>query len=284
MNGLRVAATRSPVARIGALVVSVVLLSAVAARAQRAPRADVGAELARLAEKYAIEIVTDGATFPVKTEHGVVDGKPAKRAAIAAYATLFIPEFSLYPPELVKRAQLKRIVLCDELTFADQRRGAIPEYGSDTLYLDVSRGNYSPSYLRKVIHHEFFHIVDYKDDGEVYADEQWAALNAPGFKYGGGGKSAQGESNASILTDKVPGFLTTYATTGVEEDKAELFANLLVDFAYVEKRARKDKVLAAKAERMRELLAAFCPEMNAAFWDTVRAKTRNNDRPEPREE
>ena len=117
-----------------------------------------------------------------------------------------------------------------------------------------------------------------------HADEQWAALNPPGFKYGGGGKSAQGEQNASILTDKVPGFLTLYATTGVEEDKAVVFANLLVDFAYVEKRARKDQVLRAKAERMRELLAAFCPEMDEAFWKTVRNTKRNNDRPEAREE
>jgi len=285
-----VLASRRPTIRFtasqtAAFIAAVILLSsAVALRAQRAPRKDVDAEIARLAERYAIEIVADAPTFPVKTEHGVVDGKPAKRAAIQAYATLLIPEFSLYPPELVKRAQLKRIVLCEELSFADQRRGAIPEYGSDTLYLDVSRGNYSPSYLRKVIHHEFFHIVDYKDDGKVYTDEQWAALNAPGFKYGGGGKSAQGEANASILTDKVPGFLTLYATTGVEEDKAELFANLLVDFAYVEKRVRKDKILAAKAERMRELLAEFCPEMNEAFWKTVRTTKRNNDRPEAREE
>jgi hypothetical protein len=272
-------------AQTAALVGVVVLLSsAVGLWAQRAPRKDVGAELARLAERYAIDIVADAPAFPVKTEHGVVDGKPAKHAALQAYATLFIPEFSLYPPDLVKRAQLKRIVLCEDLTFADQRRGAIPEYGSDTLYLDVSRGNYSPSYLRKVIHHEFFHIIDYKDDGKVYADEQWAALNAPGFKYGGGGKSAQGEQNASILTDKVPGFLTMYATTGVEEDKAEMFANLLVNFANVEKRGRKDKILAAKAERMRELLTEFCPEMNEAFWNTVRTMKRNNDRPEAREE
>jgi hypothetical protein len=261
----------------------VLLLSAVALSAQRVPRADVRGELARLAETYAIEIVADAPTFPVKTTHGVIDGKHARRPAVEAYATLFVPEWSLYPPELVKRAELKRVVFCEELTFAGGRRNAIPDYEHDTLYLDVSRGNYSPSYLRKVIHHEFFHVIDYKDDGSVYADEQWAALNPPGFKYGTGGLAAQGDANTSVLTDKRPGFLNLYSMTGVEEDKAEVFANLIVDFAYVERRARKENVLRAKAERMRELLAAFCPDVNDAFWKTVRYTKRNNDRPEARE-
>ena len=263
--------------------VLVLLLSALAVSAQRAPRADVRVQLARLAETYAIEIVADAPTFPVKTTHGAIDGKPARRPAVEAYATLFIPEWSLYPPELVKRAALKRIVFCEELTFADGRRNAIPDYEHDTLYLDVSRGDYSPSYLRKVIHHEFFHIVDYKDEGSVYADEAWAALNPPGFTYGTGGRSAQGDANTSVLTDKRPGFLNLYSMTGVEEDKAEVFSNLLVDFAYVERRARKEKVLWAKAELMRALLAAFCPEVNDDFWKTVRSIKRNNDRPEERE-
>jgi hypothetical protein len=269
--------------RLTILVIVLLASGAAGLRAQRVARTGVRAELARLAETYAIDVVAENAKFPVKTTHGVIDGKAARGASIESYATLFIPEFSLYPPELVKRAELKRVVLCEELTFADRRRGAIPDYEHDTLYLDVSRGNYSPSYLRGVIHHEFFHIVDYKDDGDVYADEKWAALNAPGFKYGTGGRAAQGDANMSIVTDKQPGFLTLYSTTGVEEDKAEMFAHLLVDFGYVEKRARKEKVLRAKAERMRELLAAFCPEMNDAFWETVRKTKRNNDRPEERE-
>jgi len=252
--------------------------------AQRARRGDVRAELARLADACAIEIVTENPTFPVESKHGVINGKPARQATFQSYAQLFVPEWSLYPPELVRRAKLKRIVFCEELTFAEQRRGAIPDYEHDTLYFDVTaRGSNSPSYRRKVIHHEFFHVIDYADDGLVYEDKTWAALNPPDFKYGDGGRAAQGNENMSVLTDKRPGFLNLYSTTGVEEDKAEMFANLLVDFAYVERRTRKDEVLLAKAERMRTLLAEFCPDMNDEFWKTVRAVKRNNDRPEESE-
>ena len=97
------------------------------------------------------------------------------------------------------------------------------------------RGGYDRLYLCRVLHHEFFHIIDYRDDGDVYEDKAWAALNRPGFHYGTGGKNAQHVASARELTEKFPGFLNYYATTGVEEDKAEVFANLIVDPAYVAK-------------------------------------------------
>jgi hypothetical protein len=204
-----------------------------------------------------------------------VDGKSADPKDLENYRSLFASEFSLYPPDLVKRSQLKRVVLCSELSFAGQQRNAIPDYEHDTLYLDVRRGAYNKAYLRTVIHHEFFHIIDYRDDGQVYQDKGWEALNPPGFKYGSGGKNAQAFALTSILTDRFPGFLNHYSTTGVEEDKAEVFANLIVHPAYVEARTQKDPVLKAKVARMRELLLQFCPDMNDRFWQKVRAVKRS---------
>ncbi len=236
-----------------------------------------GEALAKTARAYGIEVVTTDPTFPVKTNHGKIDGKAADKKEIRVYGALFVAEFELYPPDLVTRAKLKRVVFCDELSFAGQRRNAIPDYENDTLYLDVVRGNSNRTYMRKVLHHEFFHIIDYRDDGLVYEDERWANLNPPDFKYDrGGGKGAQGVADTSVLTDKYPGFLNHYSTTGVEEDKAEVFANLIVDVSDVADRAKKDKVLAAKVERMKELLTEFCPEMNQQFWTKVEKVKRDD--------
>ena len=58
-------------------------------------------------------------------------------------------------------------------------------------------------------------------------------------------------------------------TTGVEEDKAELFAQLVVNPAHVKDRAKTDFVLKAKVVRMKSLLKAFCPDMNDEFWKKV---------------
>src|SRR4030095_12850023 len=91
--------TRNPKASgcgTAALTVLVLLLMAAAVLAQRAPRGDVQAQLARIADTSRIEIVAAAATLPVKTTHGQIEGSPAKRAAVQSYATLFVPEFTLY--------------------------------------------------------------------------------------------------------------------------------------------------------------------------------------------
>jgi hypothetical protein len=245
-----------------------------AARGQSGLPAESREKLDKLAKADKIEIVTADPRFPVMSTYGTIDGKQGDNKESQACIGLFASEFALYPAELVKKSQLKRIVLCSELSFGGQLRSAIPDYEHDALYLDVSRGSYSKTYLRTVVHHEFFHIIDYKDDGSVYKDDRWSALNPPKFTYGNGGAAVQNDPETSVLTDKYPGFLNHYSTTGVEEDKAEVFAHMIVDHDYVMGRVKEDPVLKAKFERMRELLSTFCPEMNDKFWNKVRAVKR----------
>ena len=233
--------------------------------------------LAQIGRTYDIQIVAPDPVFPVETIYGKIEGHVATTDEIERYTALFAREFKLYPPSLIKRTQLKRVVLCKDLAFAGQLRGAIPDFEHETLYLDVLRGGSDPLYLCKVIHHEFFHMIDYRDDGLVYVDKHWASLNPPDFNYGTGGKNAQLVADARVLTDKFPGFLNYYSTTGVEEDKAEVFANLIVDTAYVAERASTDRVLRAKVQALKELMAKFCPDVNKQFWVTAGKTDRSGD-------
>lgn len=260
--------------QFSAILILPALLFCSTARGQSDEPAAFRGDLDKIAKIYKIGVVTADLSFPVKTTHGTIDGKNADGKELQDYTSLFALEFALYPPELVQGAQLKRVVLCSNLAFDGQRRNAIPDFEHDTLYLDVNRGTHNRSYLRKVIHHEFFHIIDYHDDGSVYADERWKTLNQATFKYGSGGRAAQDLQGTSVLTTKFPGFLNHYSTTAVEEDKAEVFANLIVDHAYVEDVAMKDRVLNSKVKRMKELLAKFCPEMNDKVWEKVRTMKR----------
>lgn len=258
------------------MVVSWIVLGAWPQLAFAAETEDAPATLKDIAADYGMEIVDRSAEFPVRTAYGMIDGKPASGPALESYGQLFAEEFSLYPSRLVQRALLKRIVLCEELSYAGQRRNAIPDFEHNTLYLDVRRGAYNPAYMRKVIHHEFFHIVDYRDDGQLFDDKQWSQLNGTGFSYGTGGRNAQNVPTTSVLTDKYPGFLNHYCTTAVEEDKAEVFANLVFDPDYMQQRAAKDAVIEAKVQRMRELLLRFCPDMTPAYWKNIAERRRSD--------
>lgn len=242
---------------------------------QREPAS--GRSIKDLAEIYGIVISAESAKFPVATVHGAIGGERADQVEIDRYEPVFVAEFSLYPVECIRRSGLRRIVMCRALSFAGQPRTAVPDYQHDTLYLDVCRGAYSVPYVRKVLHHEFFHMIDYRDDGHVYEDAAWSALNGSEFTYGRGGIDAQSQPHASLATTRYPGFLTLYGTTGVEEDKAELFCHLVVVQEYVMERERLDPVLRAKVKRLKDTLIEFCPEMNDAFWERSRSLDRNDN-------
>lgn len=253
------------------LVVAIASVIALVAFHRWNHRADVrvDGEVARVSKTLSIPIVASGVRFPVRTYHGEINGYDAAPTVVASYLPILASEWGLYPQSLIKKTALRRMILCDGLTFAGQHRTAVPDFENNDLYLDVARGRYDELYTRSVIHHEFFHIIDYRDDGELYADERWAELNPAGFRYGTGGRNAQDDPSVSLMSNDRLGFLNGYSTTGVEEDKAEVFANMIVHGRQLAARAPVDPVLNAKMERMKELLKKFCTEMNDEFWDAA---------------
>lgn len=225
----------------------------------------------RLEERCAIVVVREQHAFPVRTFHGLITGANASPDDVERYASLFVQEFDLYPASLIRKVELRRVVLCKDLAFAGQRRAAIPDFEHHTLYLDVLRGRDQGDYQSHVIHHEFFHMIDYKDDGVLYGDERWSALNPPDFRYGPGGRHVQHVPGVGRIDERTPGFINAYARSGVEEDKAETFAFLMVRPDYLRDRTLRDPILEAKCDSIRRLLKRFCPAADLAFWKRVEA-------------
>ena len=181
------------------------------------------------------------------------------------YAPILAAELARYPAAFLRKTKLVKIVLSRKLKFAGQERAAIPDFQNNVLHLDVLQGNWNEIYQRTVIHHELFHVVDWRDDGKLYEDRDWKKLNPSKFRYGKGGKNARGPDQWP-LDSSLKGFLNKYSMSGVEEDKAEIYANLMVRPGEVRRRARKDSVLAKKITAMKRLLYAFSRSMDRNFW------------------
>ncbi len=230
-----------------------------------------------VAEKYGVEVVLSSPKFSQNTHWSLIEGVAAAQVDLKRYEALFCQEFSLYPKPFVEKSKLRQIVLCHGLEFAGQRRYTIPDFEHDVYYLDIGTKDQPDSYLRKVIHHDFFHLVDFRDDGLLYEDERWKSLNPPDFKYSTGGPSALGDATTGELTERFPGFLNHYSTTGVEDDKAEIFPHLFVSSKIVAMRIERDRVLADKPDQMRSLVQSFCPEMDREFWTAAQKLFRPVD-------
>lgn len=216
--------------------------------------------LADIKEKYDIDVVIG--EDRLEMEIGYVAPKPT---IARDYIEFFLAkELSIYPKDIIKKSKVARIVLCDKIAscgrhyhgLADMKVLILP-FKRNTIYLNVrSKRN---SYDRATVHHELFHAIDFHDDWSRYTDFEWPKLNESGFEYARylGGGNAPYDGN---------GFVSTYSKCAVHEDKAELYAHLIVNHSGVEARTRKDPILKAKTERIKQLLSKFSSAYNDDFW------------------
>lgn len=216
-------------------------------------------------QKAGVELVAGTETFPLVTEHDRIDGVNANPGDIDLFLYMFRKEFGKYPPEFLRLSGLKRIVFCSDLLHGGQRRSGVAVSDNATVYLNVRSGVFSERFRRKLMHHEFFHIVDFTSFG-LEEDTEWEALNAPGTTYNPATATASGHGPSSDVTHPAPGFLTRYSMADAREDKAELFSNLMFNDLQARDLIKRDPVLEAKVAMLKARLRNFCPQLDDAFW------------------
>ncbi len=216
-------------------------------------------------DKAGVELVAGTEKFPFVTEHDRIDGVNANPGDIDLFLYMFRKEFGKYPPELLRLSGLKRIVFCSDLLHGGGRRSGVAVSDNATVYLNVRSGVFSERFRRKLMHHEFFHIIDFASFG-LYEDTEWEALNAPGIAYSPATATAAGHGPSSDVTHPAAGFLTRYSMADAREDKAELFSNLMFNDLQARDLVKRDNVLAAKVALLKARLLKFCPQLDDGFW------------------
>jgi hypothetical protein len=213
------------------------------------------------AEKYGIEFQLDDLP-QVPDGWKISPLSKTDQAALHVYLRLFREEFTKYPVPFVRATGLKRIILAKNMNVAGIERGAIPDLPHNAVWYDPFLGQFDDMYKRHVVHHEFFHFADNVLQGDVYlSDPYWASLNRPDFHYGGGGRTARTEDQFGV-TNREPGFVNRYSTSGLEEDRAEIFASMWIPMEsnILEQRSRSDAILRGKIHRMRAMMKYYATE------------------------
>ena len=187
--------------------------------------------------------------------------KPAHYHRLYNYLLLLHEEYNKYPKSFLRNTKLKEIALVYHLNIYNQYRAAVPDYYLERIYYDFSKSWNNKTYQRHVIHHEFFHMIEQEFNGDAFwFDPDWFRINPQNTFYGNGGMTHQGKNiNYYEINNPSPGFINLYSKSGLEEDKAEIFAILFVKEEYkkISKWLKKDKYLNKKVEYMKNTLLQY---------------------------
>jgi len=197
--------------------------------------------------------------FRIELGHGPIAGVPAEPARLAAARGIVVRELGRYPAAFLAAIHLRGVVFADDLREGETPIPSLPNVAG-LLLLDVAG---TESDLVRGLHHEVFHFADLADDGSLAPDPAWEALNAPSFVYGAGGRTLRAawagrppESDGFLSG----GFVSPYATSGAEEDKAETFAFAVARPAQVKERAAQDAILRSKLHEIARRIGTLDPE------------------------
>jgi hypothetical protein len=225
--------------------------------------AGTGANVAALAA-LGLEVLAPVRDFQLDSGSAKLTGQPAQAGVIALALAPLAVELARYPKAFLERARLRRLVLCAGLREGDNAIPSLPNYHG-ALIVDV--GADAP-FLRRLVHHEIFHFADYADDDQLSRDPGWEALNDRYFVYGSGGRFLRHPGAGRFTRDR-PGFVSEYATSALEEDKAETFALRMVQPEELALRAAEDPIVRAKSAAIEAQLRKLSPALDDGFFRAI---------------
>ncbi len=220
------------------------------------------APAAKRVKSVGLELLRAGEPFSLALAGGVLAGKPPPEAQERRAAEIVAEELARYPSGFLAEHRLLRVVLVGDLTEAGLPIPSLPNL-EQSLVLDVDGPE---PFLRRLIHHEVYHFVDYAVDDQVKRDPAWQALNDRYFVYGSGGRFVR-HGSASRFGSGGRGFVTEYARSGLEEDKAETYAFLLTAPAKMRRRMAADATLEKQGRALMASLERRDPRTRALFGE-----------------
>jgi len=188
---------------------------------------------------------------------------------VQAFTPVLAQELRRYPRSVIERMHLRQVVLCSRLTIDGKEIGGVAFGSSGTVLLNVRPpGRLDTQTWRWMIHHELFHVLDRALVNTPDAERRWASLNSPGFQYGGqelrDALDVTGENPGG--EPEVPGFIDHYAMVSPQEDRAELFACMVLQPERLRALAAADGIVDAKCR----LLESDLRQFDAGFAASLR--------------
>jgi hypothetical protein len=191
--------------------------------------------------------------------------------AVAPYLRVYTEEFSKYPRSFLRAVNVEWVAFVKGLRVNEEPRAAtyLRSYAPTTMaprggmVYDVQQGGTNRAYVRRTLHHEFFHFIDEGVHVRGGENADWVAMNPAGFRYTGQ------MANFSLRLDHpAPGIITAYSAKSSAEDRAELFAAMMDEEAHPRLReiAAADPVVRRKIRYLVRFLERIDPAMGGSYF------------------
>jgi len=203
----------------------------------------------RLSRERGVSTFACESRFTLPLSHGRLEGDPPSPLERERAERVIQDELTRYSASALSAAHLARVVIVSHLTEGGKPIPSLPNC-DHAMFVDATLEERA---MRRVVHHEFFHFIDFAEDGEVGNDPNWEALNAFQFTYLGSGRDVR-TPEAAFPSSALPGFINRYATASQAEDRAELFSYMMMDPELVRARASTDSVLANKTLALKKYI------------------------------
>lgn len=172
-----------------------------------------------------------------------------KMTELQAYRVgkLVVRALSQLPERTVDNLGIKYIIVGSYLKMDGDMIGGVPIVYSDMLLLSVIVNRKDSLYFQHSLLHELYHFMEIKF--RTFEDPQWTGKFGTDYL-----NSYEGFLKHAPLGQGGPGFINKYARTYDYEDRAELFAYMMLDTKRVADYIRKnrDRILDKKAQYLVE--------------------------------
>ena len=190
---------------------------------------------------------------------GSVSGSLPPKDVVADKSEVFYKALSILPLKFIRASGIKNVTFVSHPKLKGKEVGGVA--CGENIYISVECCN------PHVIYHELFHVFDEKPQ-----DRRWTRINHRRFLYTGsqyypshlkGRKERRRQDNLKQKTFD-PDFVSGYAMSNEQEDRAETFAAMLVEGERFLQRTEKSPVLKKKMEY---IIKVTRYRLETGFWE-----------------
>ena len=237
---------------------------------------EIQADLRQIEQKWGITVLwapgSPAPPMPAKVRLVYSYFTDKKIVQFKAFVRMLRDELDMYPDAIVSRLGFGNIYILDEFTFRDVKLAGqsfswIPKpavaYGLNSFKPEDAS---SRAFFSRTTHHEVFHAMErqFTRSGGPLFGATWDALNEPGFKYRIGPNSVSAEGQPTHTKDNVgrKGFAEPYGMNIATDDRATLYARMMVADKVFYGRLATDPILLAKTNRLQEFFGNIRQEFS----------------------